>query len=90
MNSNSHDLSVERKRLLWRATHRGIKEMDIIIGGFATAHLGVMPDTDLAEFTRIMDYPDQDMLAWVTRQAEIPFEFLSPLLTKILNFRPAA
>lgn len=88
MNSNSQNLSVERKRLLWRATHRGIKEMDIIIGGFALAHLADMEASDLAEFTAIMDYADQEMLAWVTRQTEIPDDLQSPLLTRVLNFRP--
>lgn len=88
MNSNSQNLSIDRKRLLWRATHRGIKEMDIIIGGFAVAHLGDLPEADLAEFTAIMDYPDQEILAWVTRQTDIPDEFQSQLLTRILNFRP--
>jgi antitoxin CptB len=88
MNNNSQNLSIDRKRLLWRATHRGIKEMDIIIGGFATANLADLPDADMAEFAAIMEYPDQEMLAWVTRQTEIPVEFQSPLLTRVLNFRP--
>jgi antitoxin CptB len=88
MNNNSQNLSIDRKRLLWRATHRGIKEMDIIIGGFATANLADLPDADMAEFAAITEYPDQEMLAWVTRQTEIPVEFQSPLLTRVLNFRP--
>ena len=38
--TSSPDLDIRRKRLLWRATHRGIKEMDLILGGFVTRNLG--------------------------------------------------
>jgi len=36
---SADDDSFRRKRLLWRATHRGIKEMDLILGGFAPRHI---------------------------------------------------
>lgn len=87
MNSNP-DSTVTRKRLLWRACHRGIKEMDLIIGGFATAHLAALTDAELADFARILDLPDQEMLAWVTRVERVPDHLRSPLLDRILSFTP--
>ena len=57
------DIDLRRKRLLWRATHRGIKEMDLILGGFVTRHLDSFTEEDIAELERIMDIPDQDMLS---------------------------
>lgn len=82
------DTETRRKRLLWRATHRGIKEMDLILGGFVVKHFGVFSDAEIAELERIMEIPDQDMLSWATRQADVPAEHVSPLLTRILAHTP--
>lgn len=80
--------AVRRKRLLWRATHRGIKEMDLILGGFVTRHLDSFGAAEIAELEAIMEIPDQDMLAWATRQQPVPQSLASPLLNRILDYRP--
>ena len=82
------DETSRRKRLLWRATHRGIKEMDLILGGFVTRHLEGFSTPELAELERIMEIPDQELLAWATRQADIPEAYASPLLARILAHAP--
>lgn len=82
------DEATRRKRLIWRATHRGIKEMDLILGGFVVHNLPSLDADDLLDLERIMDIPDQEMLAWATRQAPVPPEHASPLLSRILAFRP--
>ena len=82
------DSDARRKRLLWRATHRGIKEMDLILGGFVARNLGAFSDAEVAELERIMDIPDQDMLSWATKQADVPPRHASPLLTRILACTP--
>ena len=87
---NSTDLETIRKRLKWRATHRGIKEMDIVVGGFAEAKLETLTELQLVEFAAILELPDQDLLAWITKQAPIPAEHQSLLLDAVLGFRPEA
>jgi antitoxin CptB len=77
-----------RRRLLWRATHRGIKEMDLLLGGFAKARIAAMSEADLCALDAVIDIPDQEMLSWATSQAEIPPEQDTPLLREILAFRP--
>lgn len=84
----SSETETRRKRLLWRATHRGIKEMDLILGGFVVRHIDTFSDAEIADLERIMDIPDQDMLSWATKQAVVPPEHLSPLLTRILAYTP--
>ena len=86
--TETSDSDIRRKRLLWRATHRGIKEMDLILGGFVTRHIAGFSDAEIAELERIMEIPDQDMLSWATRQAEVPAAHASPLLTRILAYTP--
>ena len=82
------EIETRRKRLLWRATHRGIKEMDLILGGFVVKHLEAFSEADIAELERIMDIPDQEMLSWATKQADVPPDHASPLLTRILAYTP--
>ena len=82
------DETSRRKRLLWRATHRGIKEMDLILGGFVAKGLDQFSEAEIADLERIMEIPDQDMLSWATRQADVPAEHASPLLTRILAYTP--
>ena len=84
----SPETQTRRKRLLWRATHRGIKEMDLILGGFVTRNLDGFSEAEIADLERIMDIPDQDMLSWATKQADVPAEYASPLLARILAYTP--
>ncbi len=77
-----------RKRLLWRATRRGIKEMDLIVGGYAAAHLPEMDGGTLDAFEQLLEIPDTDLLAYATNQAVIPERLQSQLLTDVLAFRP--
>ena len=84
----SADLETIRKRLLWRATHRGIKEMDILVGGYAHRNLQAMSKIELSEFEVLLEIPDQDLLSWATRQEDVPSQFACVMLTAILTFRP--
>lgn len=88
MNSQSDDDATRRKRLLWRATHRGIREMDLILGGFVVRHIESFDGAQLSQLEAIIDIPDQEMLTWATKQAPIPPEHASPLLVQILDYRP--
>jgi antitoxin CptB len=88
MTDNSQKIETMRKRLLWRAMHRGIKEMDIIVGGFATARLADMDEVTLDAFADVLELPDQHLLSWVTNQETVPENLRSPLLLELLAFRP--
>jgi antitoxin CptB len=80
-------LEARRKKLLWRATHRGIKEMDMLLGGYVRLHVNTMTAGDLDALEAIIDTPDQTLLAWATRQEATPAN-ASPMLMAVLNFRP--
>lgn len=87
--TSDNALEVRRKRLLWRATRRGIKEMDIIVGGFAEANLQRLGAAELDAFERVLDIPDQDLLSYATRQNDIPPDLRSAMLDAVLAYRPA-
>lgn len=62
-------LDTRRRRALWRAEHRGTKEMDIMLGRFAAAQLPLMVDPALARFERLLTEPDPDLHAWMLEPA---------------------
>jgi antitoxin CptB len=88
MSAADENLDTARKRLAWRASRRGIKEMDILVGGFAAARLPGMTALELATFEVLLDIPDQQLLSWVTGQEDVPDSLQQPLLMDMLRFRP--
>jgi antitoxin CptB len=52
------DDASRRRRAYFRASHRGTKEMDWLLGRFADARLEAMPLPALAEFERLLLLPD--------------------------------
>lgn len=82
------DSEARRKRILWRASHRGIKEMDMILGGFAAVHVSSMPEAELGRFEQLLEVPDQQFLAWMTGTEAVPEAMRCPMLDSILQFRP--
>ncbi|MEO0830132.1 MAG: succinate dehydrogenase assembly factor 2 [Pseudomonadota bacterium] len=60
------------KRLRMRSWRRGIKEMDLILGGFADRHLAALSSEDRALYDALLSENDQDLYAWVTGQATCP------------------
>jgi antitoxin CptB len=89
MSTPDEKLESARKRLAWRSSRRGIKEMDLIVGGFAAQNLAKMTAQELVIFESILEIPDQQLLSWVTSQEAVPTELAQPLLLAMLAFRPA-
>ena len=75
------------KKLKYRAEHRGFREADIIIGGFAETHLHELSPAQLDEFERLIDQPDQDLYAWIIGREPIPEEFAGEVMDLIRSFR---
>ncbi|MCP8882064.1 succinate dehydrogenase assembly factor 2 [Devosia sp. XJ19-1] len=66
------DISIRRKRLRYRAWHRGTKEMDLILGPFADANIEAYDTAELDRLEALMDEEDPPLLKWVMRQEEPP------------------
>jgi antitoxin CptB len=80
---SSEGLDVRRRRLLFRAWHRGMREMDLILGRFADTAVVGLTDAELAEFERLLDVPDRELLAWVTGELAIPDQHDGPLFQRL-------
>ena len=91
MHDNSTaQLDARRKQLLYRASHRGIKEMDIILGGFAAVHIASLDDAALDTLETLMDNSDRDLLTWFTGEVEAPEHVRTPLFAAIAAHQAAS
>ena len=69
---SSEGLDHRRRRLLFRAWHRGTREVDLITGRFADAHVGTLSDAELGEFEQLLEVPEPELYAWVTGELATP------------------
>ena len=86
---SSENLDERRRRLLFRSRHRGIREMDLVLGPFADAALVGMTDAELDEYERWLDIPDQQIFAWVNGSEATPDAVDTVLFRKLLAFHGA-
>ena len=89
-NLSSEGLDARRRRLLFRCWHRGIREMDLVLGRFADAKMASLSDTEVEEIERWLDVPDQRIFAWVNGMEPVPSEFDTALFRRLRNFNPRA
>jgi antitoxin CptB len=76
-------LDNRRRRLLFRAQHRGSYENDLLIGDFVKDRLAAMTETELDEVEAVMEFPDADLADWLTGRLPIPAHADSPMLRRI-------
>lgn len=75
-----------RRKIMYRCWHRGMKEMDILLGKFVEARIDGLSDTELDELERILTENDQDLYAWMTGRKEAPERLGGPLYRQIISF----
>ncbi len=83
---SSEGLDLRRRKLLFRSWHRGMREMDLIMGGFADARVAQLSEGEVAEFERLIDVPDCDLLAWITGEQAVPADFDGALFRALRDF----
>ena len=82
-----HSEAHRRKRLLFQSTHRGTKEADLVLGGFADRHLATMDQQQLAQFEALLQEPDPDLMIWVGGLEEPPERHRTDLFDLLMDFK---
>ena len=77
---------MRRRRLLFRAWRRGVREMDLIVGRFADAHIGALDEPALDDFEALIETPNASLYAWVTGAQPIPENYDTAVLQKLIAF----
>jgi antitoxin CptB len=79
-------LAVRRRKVKFRAWHRGMRETDLIMGRFADAFVDGMAPAELDAYERLMEVPDPDLLAWIIGQQSPPAVHDTAMLRRLRAF----
>ena len=71
------------QRLKYRAWRRGMRECDLVLGGFADARLQDMTAPEIDAFEHLMDAPDDLLWTWILGSAEPDPEYAGPMLEAV-------
>ncbi|HQT46973.1 MAG TPA: succinate dehydrogenase assembly factor 2 [Acidocella sp.] len=82
-NAEPKPLDNRRRRLIFRAQHRGTYENDLLIGDFVVARIAGMSEVELDEIEAVMEFPDAELADWLTGRKPIPAHADSPMLRRI-------
>jgi antitoxin CptB len=77
-----------RKRLQFRSWHRGTREMDLLLGGFADANLHVFTPDQLDRYEALLPQSDPDLYNWITGAEPIPAEHDHDVMRLLSVFCP--
>lgn len=84
---SSEGLDTRRRKLLFRSWHRGMREMDLILGTFADTAIHDLSDAELDEYEKLLELQDADLLSWFTGEQAIPAAQDTAIYRKILAQR---
>jgi antitoxin CptB len=81
----AEDPEARLKRMRMRSWRRGTKEMDLVLGPWADAHLAGLTGDRLDLYDRLLEENDQDLMSWLLGQSPAP-GWAGPLLAEIGQF----
>ncbi len=84
---SSEGLDARRRKLLFRSWHRGMREMDLILGSFADARIADLTSAELDQYERLLEVSDPVLLPWATGEQPVPDGDHSHILMQIVAFR---
>ena len=73
--------------MLYQSWHRGMKEVDFILGRFADANLATFSAEQLDQYEVILNQIDPDIYAWISRRQPLPAELGSAVMMLLMNFK---
>jgi antitoxin CptB len=80
------NIAIKRKRLIFRSWHRGTREIDLLLGSFADAHLPHFDERQLAAYERFLNNSDPDIFNWITGQEPVPPAEDNDVVAALLKF----
>lgn len=86
MSVQQDELEKLRKQLRFRSWHRGTKELDLLMGPFADAHLDDLDAEGLRIYADLLLEPDPDVYTWIVEQTPPPADKDNPVLRMIIDF----
>lgn len=87
MTKTPDPLDARRRRLIWRASHRGMKEIDLIVGTYARREAKTMDEAAIAAFEALLGNTDADLYDWLVRCLTPPADADRELIEALKKIR---
>ena len=74
-----------KKKIIYRSTHRGTKEMDLLLGRFAKNNINVFNDSELNDLNDLLQINDEILEKWYFQKNDtklVPTNKVSLMLKK--------
>ena len=82
----SDELEPRRRRIVYRAWHRGFREMDLIMGRFCDAVIIDLSEDEVGEFEQLIDAQDHDLYSWITGAEPVPTQYDTQLFRRLREY----
>ena len=79
---------MRRKKALFRAQRRGFRELDLVFGAFADAHLAGLDAARMEEFEALLIVSDWQIYDWLMGHIAVPAEFDTEVFALLRAYRP--
>ena len=80
------DIAMRWRQLRYRASHRGTRELDLILGPYAAA----APEAELERLEQLLEEEDTDLQKWLLGQVDPPPTADRDLIDRIKTFKIAS
>lgn len=75
-----------KRRLFYRSAHRGCKEMDILLGDFASNNLHLLSEEKLANYEVIVNLDDELLYSYIVGRSDVPSDIDGELIELIASY----
>ena len=79
-------LSLRKKKILFKCTHRGTKELDILLGNYVSNHINELKSKELDYLDVILNFNDMDLFKILTKKKKINEKMNKFFVKKIIKF----
>lgn len=86
MGEEENPLDDRRKRLRFRAWHRGTREMDLVLGRFVDGNVTTLSDDEIDALEVLMEVPDPELYLWIAGTADVPSNYDTAVFRKVVAF----
>ena len=80
-------IETRRRKLLFRAQRRGFREVDLIFGAFAQAHLPHLNAGELDRFEALLGVPDWRIYGWIVGREPVPPAYDDDIFRRLSAYR---
>lgn len=86
LSRTSADLDPRAKRILFRAWHRGTREMDLLMGRYTESVIDRLTAAEMTELEALIEADDRDLFAWLTGAEPVPSIHDTPVFRALKTF----